>query len=201
MIFVVTKLKLKYVNRYVDKTGRLRHYFRRGSQRGPLPGPVGSEEFMSAYQTYLSGGKLESKTIKTVDGSFGRLVTEYYASREFRNDLKASSKNIYRYVLEPLVKAHGHRTAQITHQQAVKLINDIGASKPGMANLTKSVLQKVYKFAIRIGWRDDNPFLGIEPFKRGAHHTWTEAELKTFEARWPVGTRQRLAFALLLHTA
>ena len=27
------------------------------------------------------------------------------------------------------------------------------------------------------------------------------AELKTFEARWPLGTRQRLAYALLLYTA
>jgi len=44
------------------------------------------------------------------------------------------------------------------------------------------------------------PVLGIEPFKRGTHHTWTEGELKTFEARWSLGTRQRLAYALLLYT-
>ena len=31
-------------------------------------------------------------------------------------------------------------------------------------------------------------------------HTWTEAELETFEARWPVGSRERLAFDLLLYT-
>lgn len=197
----MAKLRLKYVNQYIDKTGRLRRYFKRGGkQLGALPGEVGSDEFTAAYKAYLSGGKAEPKTVTTVEGSLGRLITAYYGSREYRDDLKASSKKIYGYVLEPLAKTHGHRTAQITHQQAVKLIEDIGANKPGMANLTKSVLQKVFKFAIREKWRSDNPFLGIEPFKRGTHHTWNEGELKTFETRWPLGTRQRLAYALLLYT-
>jgi integrase len=69
-----------------------------------------------------------------------------------------------------------------------------------MANLAKAVLQKVYKFAIRTELCDTNPFLGIERFKSGSHHTWNEVELKQFEEKWKVGTRQRLAYALLLHT-
>jgi integrase len=31
-------------------------------------------------------------------------------------------------------------------------------------------------------------------------HTWSQGELDRFEARWPLGTRQRLAFDLLLYT-
>src|SRR5262249_10164463 len=31
-------------------------------------------------------------------------------------------------------------------------------------------------------------------------HTWTEEELDRYEARWPIGTRQRLAYDLLLYT-
>lgn len=31
-------------------------------------------------------------------------------------------------------------------------------------------------------------------------HTWTEEEVSRFEARWSIGTRQRLAFDLLLYT-
>jgi len=198
----MTKIRIKYVNEYNDRQGKLRRYFRKGSQRGPLPGAVGSAEFMAAYEGYLSGrnGIEGPKTVTTIEGSFGRLITSYYGSREYRDDLKASSKKIYRYVLEPLAKAHGHRTAILDHKQAAKLIHDIGATKPGTANLTKSVLQKVYKFAIREGLCSTNPFLGIEPFKRGSHHTWTEGELKTFETRWKIGTRERLAYALLLHT-
>jgi integrase len=69
-----------------------------------------------------------------------------------------------------------------------------------MANLTRSVLQALMKYAVKANWRSDNPISGIEPFKIGTHHTWTEGELKTFEERWPLGTRERLAYALLLYT-
>jgi integrase len=192
----VAVLKLKYVNEYRDRSGKIRRYFRRGVIRKPLPGEVGSPEFMAAYQALL--GDKPEQTVKAA-GSLGLLITEYYASREFR-DLKQSSRQIYRYTLEPLARAHGHRTALITHKQASKLIADIGEDKPGMANLTKSVLQKLFKFSVRAGWRDDNPIIGIDRFKGGTHHTWTEGELRTFEARWPLGTRQRLAYALLLYT-
>jgi integrase len=191
-------LKLKFVNEYVDRTGKLRRYFRRGSTRGSLPGDVGSEEFMAAYRSYLANEKPAPTSVK-LSGSLGLLITEYYGSRPFQN-IKPSSRQIYRYVLEPLAKAHGHRTPQITHKQAAKLIQDIGTTRPGMANLTKSVLQKLFKYAVKAGWRDDNPIIGIERFKSGEHHTWTEGELKAFGNRWPLGTRERLAYALLLYT-
>jgi site-specific recombinase XerD len=189
-------LKLKYVNEYVDRTGKLRRYFRRGATRGPLPWEIGSDDFMSAYQRFL-GAPLPKET--KISGSLGLLITEFYASRAFRN-LKPSSKQTYRAALEPLAKIHGHRTAKITHKQAAKLIADIGEAKPSMANLTKRVLQAVYKYAVKAGWVDANPIIGIDPFKTGTHHTWTEGELQTFEKRWPVGTRQRLAYALLLYS-
>lgn len=192
-------LKLKYVNEYLDRKGRVRRYFRRGGLRVKLPGAVGSPEFMEAYQELL--GKKVPNTLKLA-GSFGLLVTEFYASRPFLN-LKPSSQKSYRAVLEPLVREHGHRlTAGLTFKKADKIIQDIGTTRPAMANLTKKVLGKLMKYAIKAGWRDDNPVNGhgIEAFKIGTHHTWNEGELRAYEAKWPLGTRQRLAYALLLYT-
>jgi integrase len=165
-----------------------------------LPGDVGSPEFMAAYQTFVADLKPSASLAVKPAGTFGRLITDFYGSRPFR-DLKPSSQKTYRYVLEPMAKAHGHRSvALMTHQVASKIIADIGSEKPGMANLTKSVLQTLMKFAVKEKWRDDNPMANIKNFKTGTHHTWTEGELQTFEKRWPLGTRQRLAYALLLHT-
>ena len=36
--------------------------------------------------------------------------------------------------------------------------------------------------------------------KSEGYHTWTEAEISRFESRWPIGTRERLAHAILLYT-
>jgi integrase len=194
-------IRLKYVNEYVDRTGKVRRYFRRGGKAlGALPGSVGSDEFMAAYKNYVADIKPVPSTARNAAGTFGRLINEYYGSTPFQN-LKASSRQIYRYVLEPLAKAHGHRMVRDMPADKIgKIIQEIGATKPGMANLTKSVLQKMMKYAVKMKWRSDNPVIGIDRFKSGTHHTWTEGELKTFEARWPLGTRQRLAYALLLYT-
>jgi hypothetical protein len=149
---------------------------------------------MAAYQGFLAGQK-SAPSPRNGEGTFGRLINEYYGSRPFLN-LKPSSRRSYRYVLEPLAKAHGHRLVRdMRADKIAKIIQDIGETKPGMANLTKSVLQKMMKYAVKMKWRADNPVLGIEPFRRGTHHTWTEGELKAFETRWPLGTRQRLAYA------
>ncbi|HEY6992538.1 MAG TPA: tyrosine-type recombinase/integrase, partial [Xanthobacteraceae bacterium] len=37
-------------------------------------------------------------------------------------------------------------------------------------------------------------------YRLGTHHTWTDDQIAAFENRWPIGTRQRAAFALLLYT-
>ena len=43
-------------------------------------------------------------------------------------------------------------------------------------------------------------FVGIESYRLGTHHTWTDDEIAAYEAVWPIGTRERLAFDLLLYT-
>jgi integrase len=196
----VAKIKLKYVNEYIDRTGKLRRYFRKGGkQLGALEGEPGSEEFMTAYAAYLAEKPKAAKTNLHAD-SLGKLVVDFYGDRMF-TDRKPSTRQLYRYALEPLLKDHGHRSVStMTAEHAEKIINAIGAKRPGMGNLTLAVMRRVMQFAIKQKRRKDNPFLGIEAFKVGEHHTWTDAELKQFEAKWRLGTRQRLAYALLLYT-
>ncbi|MHC2163088.1 integrase [Bradyrhizobium ottawaense] len=196
----VAKIKLKYVNEYIDRTGKLRRYFRKnGKQLGPLNGEPGSEEFMTAYAAYLA--KKSPAVVRNMNkDSLAKLIVDYYGSRYF-TDLKPSSRQLYKYALEPLSKAHGHRCAiTMTAEHAETIINRIGAERPGMGNLTRAVLRRVFQFAIKAKRRKDNPMLGIDPFKVGEHHTWTDAELRQYEAKWRLGTRQRLAYALLLYT-
>lgn len=196
----VATIKLKYVNEYVDRTGKVRRYFRKaGKQLGPLPGEVGSEEFMVAYAAYLAEKPAAARTTLHAD-SLAKLIIDFYGSRLF-TDRKSSTRQLYRYALDPVSKEHGHRSAStMTSENAEKIINTIGAKRPGMGNLTRAVMRRVMQFAIKQKVRKDNPMLGIEPFGVGEHHSWNDAELKQFEAKWRLGTRQRLAYALLLYT-
>jgi integrase len=51
----MTKIRLRFVNEYLDRHGKIRRYFRRpGSRSVKLPGLPGSIEFMAAYQAALA---------------------------------------------------------------------------------------------------------------------------------------------------
>ena len=55
-------------------------------------------------------------------------------------------------------------------------------------------------FAVKGGLRNDNPVAGIDAYELGTRHTWTDEQLAAYEACWPLGTRERLAFATLLYS-
>lgn len=196
----VATIKLKYVNTLIDDKGVVRRYFRRGGkQLGALPGIPGSDEFMTAYAAYLAE-KPPAAVRALHKDSLAKLIVDFYGSR-FYTDLKPSSRQLYKYALEPISKVHGHRSATLmTAEHAEKIVNQIGAERPGMGNLTRAVMRRLFQFAVKAKRRRDNPMIGIDAFKVGEHHTWTDAELKQFETKWRLGTRQRLAYALLLYT-
>lgn len=190
----MTKIRLKYVNEFRDRNGQLWRYVRRpGMPAVRLPGLPGSPEFMAAYQNALAGPVIRQRY---KDRTFGNLIERYYGSSEFRN-LSPSSQATYRFVLGKQVEKNGHSAVEdLTPSIAREIVESIG--KPGMANLTRSVLVMAFEFAIALEWRGDNPFRRIKPYKLGSHHTWTDAELDAYRKRWPLGTRERLAFAALL---
>ena len=163
-----------------------------------LEGEPGTAEFIASYQAALESAPPQRDRHAT--GTFGRLVSDFYRSVDFAN-LKPSSKRAYRIVLDPVSRAHGHRPAKsLPRSFATRMIEAIGEKRPGMANLTQAVMRRLMAYAVRAGLRPDNPFDGMIKYKGGTHHTWSEAELRIFEAKWPLGTRERLACALLLYT-
>jgi integrase len=58
------------------------------------------------------------------------------------------------------------------------------------------------RFAIEAGIRTDDPTLGVKhaKIKTDGFRTWSEEDIAVFEAAHPIGTRARLALALLLGT-
>jgi integrase len=198
----MTKIKMDYVNEYTDRHGRPRRYFRKdGKNVGPLPlGSPLAPEFTAAYQAYLAHQPV-AIVRQQADGSFAKLITAFKASPLFLN-LKPSSRKAYCAALDPLAREHGHRAAALLTPDAVdRIIARIGRDKPAMANLTKKALHRALKFAVKAKLISANPVTDIEPFKIGEHHSWTEAELRQYEHKWRLGTRERLAYALLLYTA
>jgi integrase len=199
----VTRVKLKHVDRFVDRHGRERHYFRRG--HGPrvlLPGMAGSPEFMIAYQAAVAGQEVCGVVSQRGDpGTFERLAKDYFESPDFAR-LAGSSQRAYRGVIERLVADEqiGHRLVREMTRAHVQKIVARRADTPGAANDVLKKLKILMHFAIDNGWRKDDPTVRIKKFAAGEFHTWTDEEIGVFEGAWPLGSKERCAFALLLYT-
>ena len=106
----MTKIKLRYINEYRDRHGKIRRYFRRpGCRAIPLPGLPGSIEFMAAYEAALATVSPPPPSPKhIIAGSVAAVAAGYFRSADFAN-LSPSSQRSYRAALKPILAAHGHR--------------------------------------------------------------------------------------------
>jgi integrase len=194
----MTKIRLKYIKEYRAKGETYRYFRRKGCQPIKLPGEPGSREFNAAYEAALGEKPIRSSTHNA--GTMGRLIADYYGSVGFAN-LKPSSRTIYRIALDPVSQEHGHRLVRdMGRDHARKIVERIGATRPGAANTTRKALKVLMEYAVDTNVRTDNPVRGIKGYRLGTRHAWTDAQLAAYEARWPLGTRERLAYASLLYS-
>jgi enterobacteria phage integrase len=190
-----------HVECWRDRHEKLRTYFRRGKgRRIPLP-DVGAEGFDAAYIEAMAGEVAVQRVQRAADapGTIGALVTSYLTSAVYVA-LRATTKTGYGWRLEWLRTEHGQRTVSGLNRSRVIGILQPLADRPGQALVTLRILRILIRHAIDKGWLNHDPSLGIKRPKTQEVRSWTDGEIAQFEARWPIGTRERLAFALMLFT-
>jgi integrase len=139
---------------------------------------------------------------RTAPGTINALAVAIYASAEWRL-LSKSTQGTYRGIIERLRADHGDGSVRALQAQHILKIRDRKAEARTAANNLVKVLRWMLAFAVARQWRTDNPAIGIKPLKivSAGFPVWSEADIGQFESRRPVGTRECLAFDLLLYTA
>ena len=195
------RTRLPYIHEYRDRHGAVRRYFRkRGHPPVPLGGKPGSSEFMLAYNAALAALSVrEIGKDRSVLGTVGAAIAAYYTHTSFLA-LAPTTQQMRRAILERFRAEHGDKRLALMERAHVAKI--LGAKKPFAARNWLKTLRGLMEFAVEVGLRRDDPTAGITPAKarEGRIHTWTEEEIERFEAHYPIGSRPRLAMALLLHT-
>jgi integrase len=201
----------RYVQAFSDRFGA-RFYLRRpGFKRVKLPGLPWSPEFMAAYEAAMGGesAPLQIGASRTRPGTLNDAVVRYYQSAAFAALAEATRKH-RRQVLDQFRSAHGDgnnvargdRTlATLTRQQ---LANIVSKYSPHAQRHVLNALRAVMAHAVQIGMIENDPTLGIKrarTTKTGGYYTWTEDDIAQFERRHPIGSKARLALALMLYLA
>ena len=192
-------VELRYVQRYRDNRGRLRHYFRRpGYPRATLPGLPGSPDFMAAYAA-APGRERPPAGRPPRAGSVAALIVAYQASPEFAA-LSPATQRKQRQLLDVFRVAAGTEPYKLEPARVREVIH-VKAGPEARRNLRKAMLA-LYAFALDRRWVRDNPVAAVRlPRSKSEGFTaWTDADVAAYRARWPAGTRERLALELLIGT-
>jgi integrase len=200
----MTRFRLKYTHEFIDRTGKLRRYVRPpGAKHStPLPGAPGSAEFMRTYQEALAAAATPAEigVARTLRGSVSAAIVGYYRDVSFLS-MAPGTRQLRRAILEQFRASYGYR--QISGLQRGHIVNLLGSKKPFAARNWLKALRGLMRFLVATEQRLDDPTTGIRlpKARAGEIHSWTELEIKQYEAQHPIGTRPRLALALLLYTA
>jgi integrase len=199
----MARIDLPHINGIIGRDGRVRYYFRkRGCKNIRLPGIPGSAEFMEAYRAAI--GKAQPVVIgasRAKAGTVAATVGTYLASTRFAN-LADETRRTRRNVLERFRERYGDLPVALIEQKHVQRMIDAKAGKPSAARNLLNTLRALMQFAIKIKIRADDPTVGVTRAKieTDGYLTWEEHHIATFEAHHPIGSRARLALALLLST-
>lgn len=192
----------KYCSRFKDRHGKERLRFRRTGWESKTPvHPLGSVEFTQEYHDWVANGKA-FRAGRAKPKSFDDLIGRFYESTNWTR-IKATTQGTYRGELERFRAKYGSRGAATMSARHVDKLMAKMADTPSAANNLKKRLSQIFDFAILLGWRKDNPAKAVRSLKTTSkgYRTWQEPQIAAFEAKWPVGTMQRLAFDLALYTA
>jgi|SRR5579885_558859 integrase len=193
--------KLPYINEYRDRHGKIRRYFRRKNYpRVEIKGEPGTQEFLENYTRIIAQATTHSDHQPPSPGTVERVVSDYLASESFKH-LSPSTQKMRRAVLKRFVAKHGSKRLFLMEPRHVTEI--IASQKPFAAKNYLKTLRGLMTFAVNTNVIKSDPTQGIKPPKvtAGHIHTWTESEIARFEAKYPIGTKARLAMGLMLYTA
>lgn len=194
----------------MDRHGNVRLYVRiKGRPKVRLLQQPGTEAFMVEYRQALAGVATgpakRPRAVTAQPGSLRWLCAQYFESPGFRKTLGQSTREARRGILETICQGkRGEKPFALMEPRHVAKIRDEKADLPAAANARVKALRQVFKWAMspEYALATDNPAAKVSYLSGNpdGFHAWTVEEVAQYEACHPVGTKARLALALLLYT-
>jgi len=168
-----------------------------GERSGEVIGPAGVQDD-SRCVALREGAKPSSLGAFKAE-SLGWLIERYRESTAWTNLSQATRHRRERILLAITATARKTASSRIDRsaiERGIERRNQYGA-RPFL-----QTMRGLFEWATKAKLVDADPTMELKvtlPFTDG-HHVWTDDECAAYDARWPHGTRERVAFDVLLYT-
>lgn len=212
----------EYVTRFKDRHGKERFRFRRkGFPSRYFTAPLGSEDFRAEYQRFNSPqaaqeAQAQAASARSSPGTIGDLLRRYVSVPDRLGPSDVTRLKV-RSILERFAEGREGRMVRdlrfdhidaIVSKARIKTVDARGRACGGVeaARKLRKELRRFLGFAVKLGWLVKNPVdesqpIRVAPSERSTgYYTWSEDDIARYRARWPLGSKQRLAMELILWT-
>ena len=198
------KRRPPYLHSERTRHGVLVWYVRK--KHGPrvrLREAFGTPEFWQQYNAALQDAPA-GPTRKTAKAHTLRWALERYYLSSAWGALSPATRRQRQNVFLRVIATAGDTALAEIDSQAIREGRERRAATPHSANMFIKAMRTFCAWCVEEGLMASNPAMAVKflvgPNDADGFHTWTQEELDRFEARWQVGSRERLAFDLLLYS-
>ena len=203
MIAGMPRPRPPHLHRQRTRHGRTVWYVRVG--HGPrirLAAEYGSEEFTAAYRAALEGKSPDRRRKIFPVGSLAWLVARYRETTTWMA-LSPATRRQRENIMHGVLAQAGHETASAIKRAHIVAGRERRAKTPDQARHFLDTMRGLFRWALDAGHVKTDPTAGIKNPARpkgGGFPVWTEDDVARYEARWPVGTKERVWLDVLLYT-
>lgn len=201
MIDAMPRPRPPHLHRELSRHGKVVWYVRVG--KGPrirLRADYGTAAFQEGYDAAIRGERPPTKAAYPVQ-SLGWLVARYRESTAWTALALATRRqreNIFKHILATA----GREPSSRIDRRAVVAGRDRRKTTPNAARHFVQTMRGLFEWALEAELVATDPTQGVtapRP-KTTGFHVWTDDEREAYKARWPLGTRQRVWYAVLYCT-
>ncbi|MEQ8226501.1 MAG: tyrosine-type recombinase/integrase [Rhodospirillales bacterium] len=191
-----------HLHREKTRHGRTVWYVR--VDRGPrirIRSEFGTPEFDAEYQAAINGTPRPQKG-KAGIATLEWLITRYRETTDWSALSPATRRqrdNIFVHVLETAGRSPYAKITSATIMNG----RERRAKTPAQARNFLDAMRGLFRWAHKAGLVKVDPTAGVNnpPRRKGdGFVAWTEEDVAVYEAKWPLGTRQRVWLNVLLYT-
>lgn len=202
MIDAMPRPRPLHLHREENRHGTAVWYVRKG--KGPrirIRETYGTPEFEAACLAALHGESTPRKTGQFNAGTLGWLIARYRESMAWMHLSLATRRqreNIFKHILA----SAGQDIAAQVDRRAIVAGRDRRRETPNAARHFVQTMRGLFEWAVEAQHVAEDPTRDVKA-PRGStsgFRPWTQEWCDAYEKRWPLGTRPRLAYDVLLYT-
>jgi integrase len=174
---------------------------RRSGKRRQVRAEYGTPEFEAEYRALVDGIPKREKAKQSTD-SLAWLIARYRETTVWSGLSLATRRQRENFFRQVIASAGDQHIARIT-SATIAAGRDRRAATPAQAECFLKAMRGLFRWAAKAKFVKVDPTADVDAPrlpKSDGFPPWSEEDVVKYEARWPIGTRQRVWLDVLLYT-